>query len=439
MNMELLLLFGAMGLLPVLDFGNDSDERQASSADVDVEDDPSQPPDETNGDMLADLLREYEDLERPSGRGTPGDDVILPAEPAEGGRIDTFAGAGDDVVVGGDNINLIDGEAGDDTLFGGAGSDNLIDREGVNVLYGQDGADNLLLSAGSTGTGGADNDYFTLRPDTDVGAITITDFSEEEGDSIDHDLFLDTELASGNSLTGELWEDGTGQDFFFGETLIASIKGGETLAPEDFDLYIRATADSFSHGDSDGNIRAFGADQTIDGGEGDDWISSSLGSDDTGADVFRGGEGNDTLTAVGPSDALYRDGQGGTFSLTEAPELDGGAGEDVLVLDGTGIMTGGPGADTFGIEYSPGFVEERNADYQPAEITDFVKGEDILYLETSRGAAGEPVSVEPREDGTGSDVFVGDTLVLRVAGEVLSLDDIRRPDIDLSRDLLGYH
>ena len=75
------------------------------------------------------------------------------------------AGAGDDVVTGGDNADLLIGNKGSDELMGGPGSDTLEGGEGSDILIGGKGSDVMH--------GGEDDDTFILSSGNDI----ILDFS----------------------------------------------------------------------------------------------------------------------------------------------------------------------------------------------------------------------------------------------------------------------
>jgi Ca2+-binding RTX toxin-like protein len=100
--------------------------------------------------------------------GGAGNDHILGNQGA-----DTLSGgAGDDVISGNDGDDTLNGDAGDDILHGGAGSDTLNGGADNDELYGGDGADTLngdagddILSGGIGADiidGGADNDTINL-------------------------------------------------------------------------------------------------------------------------------------------------------------------------------------------------------------------------------------------------------------------------------------
>lgn len=84
----------------------------------------------------------------PVANGTEQRDVIIDA-----GAAAVFAGAGDDVYIGGDTDALVDGAAGNDWLVGGGGTDTLIGAEGDDALIGGAGADVFVFGLGPGGTG----------------------------------------------------------------------------------------------------------------------------------------------------------------------------------------------------------------------------------------------------------------------------------------------
>lgn len=85
---------------------------------------------------------------------TEGDDVILGTEAGEdidGGDGDDLicAGGGDDVVLGGDGNDQIFGEAGRDVIEGGNGNDRLFGGPGDDELLGGEGRDRIFGEAGN--------------------------------------------------------------------------------------------------------------------------------------------------------------------------------------------------------------------------------------------------------------------------------------------------
>jgi Ca2+-binding RTX toxin-like protein len=113
--------------------------------------------------------------------------------------------------------------------------------------------------------------------------------------------------------------------------------------------------------------------------------------------------------------------------------LEGGAGDDTLITTNGGTMTGGPGADTFGVVHDVDSQAQFDAiSFPPAVITDFTEGEDVLFVdvrpETIGSGAGE-ITVDVWEDMLGADVLLDGIVVARVAGgQGLTPGDIIRSD-----------
>ncbi|MBT0956971.1 hypothetical protein IV417_06210 [Alphaproteobacteria bacterium KMM 3653] len=77
--------------------------------------------------------------------GTEGDDNIATPDYV----YVTFAGAGDDVVLGSDADQVIFGDAGNDALFGQGGEDHLEGNEDEDILLGGEGDDLLIGGPGA--------------------------------------------------------------------------------------------------------------------------------------------------------------------------------------------------------------------------------------------------------------------------------------------------
>ncbi|MDP3659947.1 calcium-binding protein, partial [Phenylobacterium sp.] len=155
---------------------------------------------------------------------------------------------GGDVLLGGQNNDVIAGNGGADTLNGNEGDDNITGGAGVDTIFGEDGDDVIVSAAGyDSVTGGAGDDNITL----------------------------------GNGGAGpgaDVAVGGTGDDTITG--------GGDT-----------ASAANIS-GDDGGDILTGGAARdTISGGAGNDTISGAGGKDQ-----LTGGAGQDRFV-FGASDS----------------------------------------------------------------------------------------------------------------------------------------
>lgn len=155
--------------------------------------------------------------------------------------------------------------------------------------------------------------------------------------------------------------------------------------------------------------------KTFSGTEGDDWIIGTKGNDSmnasTGEDTLEAGEGDDWFFAV---DYWDYDSRVGT-----SVQMDGGAGDDHFLVEGPATLTGGTGDDDFEI------YVEHDTD-APVVLTDFEPGSDVLQLTLlpEFSAQSADLTVETRADGTGSDVFWEDELIVGLDGvQSLSASD----------------
>jgi Ca2+-binding RTX toxin-like protein len=212
--------------------------------------------------LVVDLLNQTSD-------GEPGehDDVRSTIENAIGG-------SGDDVLSGTEAKNGLDGSLGNDTLIETAGSDTLI---------GGEGDDTFVQSAVPFGTrmrGGPGFDLVSY--DARTASVTITLCSDESGAT----------CTANNGEPGE-------------QDLLAGIEGVEG-------------------GTGNDTINGSELDDTIFGGDGDDYLEGGAGNDslfgDDGDDVLLGGEGDDYLDDSSGSNQLDAgEGEGDICICESAP------------------------------------------------------------------------------------------------------------------------
>ena len=200
------------------------------------------------------------------------------------------AGSGNDIVIGNEAANLVEGRGGDDELLGNGGNDILEGGAGNDMLEGGAGADRL--------TGGFGEDTASYVS-SDAGVVVRL-----------HSLAARGGHAEGDTFTGLV----TVQD---------------TEVP-DIEHLIGSSHDDTLAGDLRNNtLKGRDGDDTLYGGPdgGDDWMYGENGNDS----IF-GGIGNDTVHGGIGNDTIY-----------------GGAGDDVLsggADDDTFVFAPGGGADT---------------------------------------------------------------------------------------------
>ncbi len=362
----------------------------------------------------------YGELGRNSIVGGTGNDSLYGA----GSSGDTIQGGdGNDYLIGGDNSDSIYGEAGNDKIFtnsgnnfvdGGADDDSILGGNGSDTLTGGSGADTISGHTGKDSIdGGAGNDQLY------VASISAGDTTIRGGDGNDSlsggggndylDGGADEDLIDGfggnDTLLGgggaDTLRGGAGSDILVGGAGADSFAGGTEI-----DVVSYATSSAFflslrdfsaSTGDAAGDIidstveiivgsqaddkielrnvarTVFGngADDTIIGGTGNDFISGDNelgaaisiatstilfvtlqpvdGRQGFGADSLMGGSGQDTLLGGEGADTLV----GGADQDT----LVGGDGNDRLVAgdwiglgvspdNAANLLVGGLGNDT---------------------------------------------------------------------------------------------
>lgn len=230
---------------------------------------------------------------------------------------------GNDVFIGSDADESVNGGFGDDNLQGGRGRDTLISGGGNDTLDGGRGADLLVSSIYSedviTFRGGAGNDTVLLQ------GVELTQ------------LVLDTaaevEILDDNFLGMR----GTSDANLFDLSAVQFYQSSNAFE-------LQQGADTFIGSDLSENVNGGSGADTLTGNGGDDVLSGGSGRDiidgDAGADVMLGGGGHDSIKGGSGTDTLL--GQNGNDTLKgqgDNDRLNGGEGDDIL--------TGGSGEDHF--------------------------------------------------------------------------------------------
>ena len=356
------------------------------------------------------------------------------------------SGDGMDIVRGGDRADIIMGEAGHDQIYGGARRDTLYGGDDADFLFGEAGGDKLFGDAGNDIlTGGAGNDTLTGGDGYDIfvfesgsGRDVVTDFNVNE-DLIDLTAFntdisdvrisqskAGTTLFIGSSrvlLENVFRDDITQDNFIFVDPDTIPVEGDMVIkGGNDTDTLEGGSGNdeiSSSHGDD--TAYGNGGDDLIDGGNGNDALYGGAGNDELigshGDDNLFGGEGNDILDGGNNED-----------------RLEGGAGNDTLIgFNGRDILIGGDGDDR---------LDGGNDD----DVLDGGAGDDYLYgfngRDTLNGGAGNDTLIGYNDDdlmtgGEGNDLLIGgwgnDTFIF---GENSGNDTIS--DYEDGRDILEF-
>lgn len=207
-------------------------------------------------------------------------------------------------LIGDEAANRLDGLGGDDLVLGGAGDDLLGGRGGDDSLLGEDGNDHLDGGEGNDLLSGGDN-----NDALDAGAGDDTLFGGAGWDTL-----------SGHEGNDQL-SGGDGSDLLLGG------EGADQLTGQ-------------------------AGDDTLDGGYGNDLLSGGLGSDE-----LNGGPGQDTIWGQWPGETDL-----------EGDILNGGAGDDLLMLGSGDIANGGEAADVFALQdIHSGDPLAQIMDYDPSQ------------------------------------------------------------------------
>jgi len=349
-------------------------------------------------------------------QGTSGDDTLYLSGVDFSYMLGTWSvnmGAGNDVVYGSENADVINGDAGNDTIQGMAGDDVLNGGDGADCFVYQYAANVIESVDGDTiedFTGGtdmilltgdmADTPLYWVADDSSPYSGTVSTASSNDNPYLHYDSDggiltydehpLDTDTNYEGVLANISGESFSFNDVFARGTTITNPAG-------DINWAGYTTADSYTG--TSANERLFGdaGDDTLDGGDGNDALIGGKG-----ADSMDGGDGEDTIcysydpagVNVNLSTGQATDGWGYTDTFTNIEHAVGSAYDDVIIGtsgcntlfgaggddlisggDGTDNLSGGLGSDTFSFQTIP------TVNYD--EIMDFNANEDMIGLNST--------------------------------------------------------
>lgn len=306
------------------------------------------------------------------GRNSSVDDNFVNVEEATGTSYD-------DLIIGDNNSNNLNGSAGNDELHGGASHDSLSGGNGNDVIYGDVGNDTILGGAGSDSAvyQVASTSFIIQRSSTSfLSVVDTSDRTYATGHGADM-VYSDTEYLIFNDMTIDL------------STLSLAVNGeGWGTAAT---VYGTASNETWS---------GYNARDVIYGGGGNDTLNGNHGNDDLYGDA-----GTDTLNGGAANDKLY----GGADNDT----LSGGDGNDILYgQGGLDAMTGGTGADQFVFEVASAFSNiDTISDFNTAQadaldLSEVLSAYDPLndaitdWVEMSTSGSNTILKVD--QDGTGT-------------------------------------
>ncbi|WP_066472723.1 cadherin-like domain-containing protein [Bosea sp. WAO] len=348
---------------------------------------------EVTGTAGDDLLLGSDCADRIEGLG--GDDLI----DARGGSDIVVGGAGNDHIFGGAGHDRIDAGAGDDIVFGGAGNDVIHGGAGNDSLHGGGGNDTIFGGAGrDVITGGDGDDIIDAGEGDDV-------VDGGSGDNvIDAGAGDDTITASGGD-NAVLAGDGCDQvDLGEGDHVVRAGPGNDRIAT------------------SDGNDRIFGEEgedllqgkggkDVLDGGPGEDRVEGGPDDDvvvatsDAAADHYDGEEGRDTLDLSHTEKGVTVDLKRGTAvgieigsdTVIDFETILGGDGDDCLIVGAkSASLKGGKGDDRFVFAVD----DEAETEELVHKILDLEAGDRIVVKQYELGLRRDDDDDDCRDGGT---------------------------------------
>lgn len=295
-------------------------------------------------------------------------------------------GTGNDSLLGGEGDDTLNGNEGQDSLTGGAGNDQLFGGSGNDVLDGGGGDDKM--------TGGEGDDLFIVNSQSDSLVENLNEGIDTIRSSVTYNLTVNIENleltgdgainGTGNSLaniiTGNDSDNtilgGTGNDTLYGGAGNDEIFGGVG----DSVIYGgsgRDTIQIFASADNSNEIHAGSGNDTLELSRGKGELHGEEGADSIelrfGRDSFLyGGAGSDDIQTYGGRDNTLFGGIGSDDLLAQDAErahLFGGEDNDVLQgLNGSGILEGGTGNDTYVLQGSFIIIEEADGGTDAVEV-----------------------------------------------------------------------
>jgi Ca2+-binding RTX toxin-like protein len=320
-------------------------------------------------------------------QGGSGDDMLI----GDDSRNEINGGWGNDKLYGYDGYDALQGDLGDDILNGGAGNDTLDGGAGLDLAsyaevttdlnfdlnlktpqkMGSAGSDTLISIEGIIGgsgndslTGNGDNNVFeggagNDRLDGGAGLDVASFAGLTTGIEIDLSAFsgtITTALGTDTLISIEGLIGGSGNDVLKAGATATYLEGG---AGNDF-LGGSAYADTLIGGAGDDGIAAGADNDSLDGGAGDDTLLGQAGDDiigggagrdfidgGDGSDRLNGGEGNDWFNGGNGDDIINADaGNDSVYGDAGNDTIDGAHGNDEIYGgDGNDTVTGGLGDD----------------------------------------------------------------------------------------------
>lgn len=378
------------------------------------------------------------------GSDLSGNDVLVARGPGD----TLFGGPGNDSLLGrAAGVALVGGDGRDTivaeqpaTLYGGAGRDLLVAVSGGNLMFGNQDEDTILggLQGNDTIYGGQGDDligFYSASGQSNVGLVVPP--------------------AVGGANQGNNWVNGNkGNDTIVGINTGDSLYGGQDndsivgvgslsyLSGDDGNDTLRIENPTGSISPFDPQTALVGVTQvTMMGGAGNDSIIGPIGRFGEGQNFLDGGAGNDTIMSFAAEDTLLG-GEGDDFlsTNTSAQLTTQGINSSLSGFAGGSVLDGGPGNDTlvsifasdslFGGEGNDSLLGRRFSIMDGGDGNNTLNGGEWLRTGTTPlevslfGGAGNDLIIGAQ--GTITNVIAGgggnDTIVLGTTNDILLSD-----------------
>lgn len=300
--------------------------------------------------------------------GLEGNDHLFGGNGAD----EIYGGPGNDELYGGEGNNILDGGTGNDKFFGGNGDETITAGGGTDTIYGGGGNDTLILA-------GTFSQYDIVRSEnliyTATGPDGVATFQNIRWLQFDDQTVDPSMISQDRTLTGTINDDvlrgGVGDDHIYG------------LAGND-KLFGGSGSDFLNGGDGNDTLKSdSGMNETLLGGQGDDVIS--VETMDAGT-LVDGGAGNDVIHLDGGllSVAAVRGGHGiDTVVLEDDISIEGDfsasiAGFELLQTKGNAIY-GGDGSNVIDLSGFAGLLGVHVSDLHGTDTLIGTAGNDDLY------------------------------------------------------------
>lgn len=263
------------------------------------------------------------------------------------GKFSITGGSGADSLTGGSLVDTISGGAGADVITGGLGAD---------VLAGGIGADTFVYAAVAQSNGTNTDSISDFTTGTDKLQVTLNYSTLTT--ALDINAVRSSAGVAGTSLAQDTLSGQRGQYVYdtASSSLFINFNADNLLTTSDYKIGINA-ASTATASIVDGDINF-----VITGG--------------TNADIITTGGGADTITSGGGADSITSGAGVDNITSTAGGTIDGGAGSDVITLNGAGDyiikFTSNTGSDT--ITNTAGWASAGNDKIQ-VSMTAFAAGD----------------------------------------------------------------